>query len=818
MSENTFFVDLLLPLSVPRLYTYRIPLILNDEISIGKRVSVQFGKSKIYAAIIKNIHNQPPKNYEAKYILDILDENPIVSSNQLKFWEWISTYYLCTLGEVMNAALPAGLKLESQTKVFLNKEITIDYEELNEPEFLVIEALEIKSELTIAEISAISGFKTVHKLLKLLLEKDLIHIDISVSQRFKPKYERYLEFTEKYKNENELKALFTELDRAPKQLEVLMRFIHLSRTQKIVKKKELVTELKGDSGIAALIKKGVLTINLQKTDRLNLELNDNDLKEVTFSEEQQNAYYLIQNYFEEKKVVYLYGVTSSGKTQIYIECIRKVISEGKQALFLLPEIALTTQLISRLVNFFGNKIGVYHSKYSDNERVEVYNKVMFGEYDVVIGARSAIFLPFKNLGLIVIDEEHENSYKQYDPSPRYQARDAAIYLSSLYSANVILGSATPSVESFYNAQIGKYGLVNLEKRYGGVKLPDIQIADLRLAKEEKSITYSFSKTLLNSIHTALANKEQVILFQNRRGYTAVISCDICAYTSKCINCDVSLTYHKYTGKMHCHYCGFKQEILSSCPACGSNKLSEKTFGTEKIEEELQELFPDKKIARLDLDTTRAKNSFRKLLDDFESGEIDMLVGTQMVSKGLDFENVSLIGIINADTMLNYPDFRAFERSYQLMSQVSGRAGRRNKQGLVIIQTHQPLHKIIQMVASYNYQSLYESELIERKKFRYPPFYRLIQIDLKHKNAIKIEEASKILGDELKRQFGSRILGPETPLIARIRNYYIKTMVIKIEKEGVSITTVKEILLEIIRKFSERKENTSVIIRLDVDPQ
>lgn len=818
MEENTYFIDVLLPFAVPRLYTYRVPAAFNSLIETGKRVSVQFGKSKIYAAIIISIHHQPPKIYEAKYVLDVLDDDPIVSPNQIKFWEWISTYYLCTLGEVMNAALPAGLKLESQTKVFLNKEITIDYEILNEAEFLVIEALDIKNELTIAEISAITGFKTVHKLLKLLLEKDLIHIDVNVSQRFKPKFIRYIELDKKYADEKELKNIFTELDKAPKQLEALMRFIQLNRVRNLVSKKELIAELQGDSGLNALIKKNVLNISLRKVDRLLQEEDDSDLKEVIFSDEQQNAFLEINAYFNQNKVAYLYGVTSSGKTQLYIECIRKTILEGKQALFLLPEIALTTQLIGRLSKFFGSRIGIYHSKYSDNERVEVYNKVMNGEYDVIIGARSAIFLPFKNLGLVVVDEEHENSYKQYDPSPRYHARDCAIYLANLYGGNVLLGSATPSVESFYNATTGKYGLVKLEHRYGGVNLPSIQVADLRLGIEEKSLTYSFTKSLILAIQTALSKKEQIILFQNRRGYTAVISCAVCAYTTKCINCDVSLTYHKFSGKLHCHYCGFKQDLLKTCPACGSNKLSEKTFGTEKIEEELQELFPTQKIARLDLDTTRAKNSFRKLLDDFESGEINMLVGTQMVSKGLDFENVSLIGIINADTMLNYPDFRAYERSYQLMSQVSGRAGRREKQGSVIIQTHQPHHKIIQMVTNYNYQLLFETELIEREKFHYPPFYRLIQIDIKHKNAVKIDEASKLLGIELKKQFGNRVLGPETPLISRIRSYYLKTFLIKIEKEGVSVSSFKNVLMDVIQNFSEKKENGSVVIRIDVDPQ
>ncbi len=815
--QQTLFVEVILPLAISKTYTYRVPLNLNKQIEIGKRVVVQFGKTKIYTAIIYSISEIPPKLYEAKYILDILDEQPIVNSFQLKLWEWISEYYLCRLGDVMQAALPAALKLASETKIILLKNLEIDKAELNDKEFLIVDALEIQPELQVSEIVKLLGQKTVFPILKSLFEKGIIHISEEIIERYKPRKKAFLTLNPVYKDSENLRALFGVLEKAPKQLDALMAFIKLNKDKPEISKGEILeTGNCGEAAIKALTDKQIFLKEDKVISRLP-EAEIEELKNFELSELQAQEYESINIQFETKDVVLLHGITSSGKTLIYIRQIERVIKTGKQVLYLLPEIALTTQVIERLQHYFQNRIGVYHSKFSDNERAEVWNKTLKGEYQIILGARSAIFLPFGGLGLIIVDEEHESSYKQYDPAPRYHARDTAIYLAHIYKAKVLLGSATPSVESFYNAKTGKYGISQLQQRFGQSKLPEIKIVNIEEETQKKTIQYNFSSVLIEEATFALERKEQIILFQNRRGYTPFLLCRTCGFSPKCINCDVSLTFHKSTGKLHCHYCGYKQDLISTCPACGSTHIQDKGYGTEKIENDLSILFPNARIARMDLDATRSKYSFQKLLGDFEDGKIDVLVGTQMVAKGLDFGNVTLIGIINADSLLNYPDFRAYEKSFQLLSQVAGRAGRRDKTGRVIIQTVNPNHRILAQVIDTDYEGFFGIELNDRNKFRYPPFYRLIGLDIKHKDFGLVNLIAERLAVELRKVLGHRILGPEFPLIGRIRNYFIKTILIKIERDGISGQKVKQVLKEVLIHFEADKLNKGSIIQIDVDP-
>jgi len=817
IERKTLFIEVVLPLAIPKTYTYRVPLEMTGAISIGKRVVVQFGRAKIYTAIVYQVSETPPALYEAKYIIDVLDDEPIVNEFQLKLWKWISDYYLCHIGEVMQAALPSALKLASETRIILNNSTEFDKSELSDKEFLIIDALDIQSELKVSEISKLLGQKTVFPILRTLFEKNIIIISEEISEKFKPRKKAFISLHPQYKDPEQRKALFEILERAPKQLELLLAYFKLEKQQKEISKPDLL-EVSGSGAAAlkALIEKEVFLQEDKVVSRLSAEeletLHDfklNDAQEIALGE--------INEQLKERDVVLLYGETSSGKTQIYIRLIEQMLLEGKQTLYLLPEIALTTQVIERLREHFGGQVGIYHSRFNDNERAEVWQKVLKGEYKMVLGARSSIFLPFKDLGLIIVDEEHESSYKQYDPAPRYHARDTAIYLSHLHGASIVLGSATPSLESFYNAKIKKYGFVTLKGRYGGVKSPLIEVVSIAEETKRKTMQSHFTTVLINEIKAALSRKEQVILFQNRRGYTPLLLCTTCGFTPKCINCDVSLTFHKSSAKLHCHYCGYKQDVLSACPACGSTRIEQKGFGTEKIEDELQRIFTDAKIARMDLDSTRTRNSFQVLLNDFEEGKIDILVGTQMVAKGLDFGNVSTIGIVSADSMLNYPDFRAFERSFQMLAQVSGRAGRRAKQGKVIIQAYDTSHRIISQVIRGDYEEMFDTEILERRNFHYPPLYRLIQLDVKHKDLSKLVVISDSLAKVLRSQFGDRVLGPEAPLISRIRNYYIQTILIKVEKEGVSVQKIKEALQMILRNFDSQPANKGVYIHIDVDP-
>ncbi len=842
MSRTTYFVDVILPLAVPNLYTYRVPFELNDAIAIGQRVVVQFGRGKLYSALVRTIHENPPKQYAAKYIDSILDEHPIVHAKQFELWDWMSQYYMCNIGDVMVAALPGGLRLASETKIVLSLEYSKKIADVNlkisDKEVLIIDALEVKNVLTLQDISQIIEQKTVYPIIKSLIEKGIVLIQEELKEKFRPKIETYVRITDQADNEDNLKIIFDTLERkAHKQLDVVMAYVTLSKRyskERVeVKKSDIMKMIEGaEAALKSLVKKNIFELYDREVGRLaNYDsenkisaLNEiqlqvlNSIKKQFFGKDPEES---TSDIAQTKDVVLLHGVTSSGKTEIYVKLIEEALAKGKQVLYLLPEIALTTQIINRLRKYFGDTVGVYHSKFNENERVEIWNDVLNSrsensKFQIILGARSALFLPFSNLGLVIVDEEHDTSYKQYNPAPRYNARDGAIYLSHIHKAKTLLGSATPCLESYFNAQEGKYGFAEITQRFGGVQMPEIEIADVKEATRKKQMKSHFSPLLLDTVTLALEKKEQVILFQNRRGFAPQLECNMCAWVPQCSNCDVSLTYHKVSNQLRCHYCGYSIKPPSKCAACGDTDLKMKGFGTEKIEEELNIFYPRAKIARMDLDTTRSKFAHQHIIQDFEEGNIDILVGTQMVTKGLDFDNVSMVGILNADSMLNFPDFRSFERSYQLMAQVSGRAGRKNKRGKVIIQTQNPEHSIIQEVIANDYLSMYTNQLIDRKEFNYPPYFRLIEITVIHKDVNMVNVAAKYLADALKHHFSKRVLGPEFPIISRIRNLYHKNILLKIERDA-SVNQVKKIVSELLIKFKSNADYKSVRIQIDVDP-
>lgn len=813
--RETLFVEVVLPLSLAKNYMYRVPFELNEHIAVGKRVVVQFGKNKIYTALVKSVNQTAPEHYQAKYIIDVVDEHPIITANQLQLWDWMTSYYLCNEGDVMSAALPTGLKLASETIIVRKDDEPVE-EVLTDKENILINALNNQKRLTIDDVSALLGQKTVYPIINSLLEKDLIYIAEEVVEKYRPLLKSFVSLNAFYQEEENLKQLFEILERAPKQLNALLSYIKLYRQQNLIPKHQLLEDSGcGQAALKTLVDKGIFKVDKLPVSRLK-ENDDDFVLNFELSEAQDKALTQIETEFEQKDVVLLHGITASGKTQIYIKLIEKAIEKGGQVLFLLPEIALTTQIVQRIQRYFGDAIGVYHSKFNNNERVEIWNKVLNGKYRVVLGARSAVFLPFKELKLIVVDEEHESSFKQQEPSPRYQARDVAVYLAHLHQAKAVLGSATPSLESYYNAVNHKYGLVTVNERFGGVELPLHEVVSISEETKKKKMVSYFSSKLIDEIANTIEQKEQVILFQNRRGYATILICATCGFAPKCVNCDVSLTYHKTSGKLHCHYCGYHQSSINICPACGSVHIEQKGFGTERVEEELSLVFPDAKIARLDVDSTRTKNGLQQIISDFQEKKTDILIGTQMVAKGLDFDNVTLIGVINADTLFNYPDFRAFERSYQLLAQVAGRAGRRNKQGKVIIQAYDDSHRIIKQVIENKYLEMYNEELAERKMFHYPPFTRLIFINIKHKDQDLLNVAAQRFATALRQQLGKRVLGPEQPIVARVRNYYIKQVIIKSDKDT-SIQKVKSILKDTILQFLSEKDYRGVNIQVDVDP-
>lgn len=817
------YVDVIVPLPIAGQYTYSLPSEWEGSVQVGCRVVVSFGRKKYYTAIVTKVHETSPEGYETKDIEEVLDAHPIILPRQFQFWEWLSTYYLCTLGDVYKAAMPSGMKLESETMVVYNEEFeTADPLPKNEQKLL--DLLMVEHEQCITQLQKSSGLKGILPVLKRLLERKAVFVKEDLKRNYKPRTEARVRLVHPEMDEEKMQQLFNELGRAKKQLALLMKYVELSGwmgtdvSLKEVPKKTLIE--KADASVTILnnlVEKGIFEIYYQEIGRLNCSSRETVALNL-LNTYQQKAFEEITTCFHQKNVCLLHGVTSSGKTEVYIHLIQEALKEEKQVLYLLPEIALTTQITERLKRVFGHRLGVYHSKFPDAERVEIWQKQLSEEnYDVILGVRSSVFLPFKRLGLIIVDEEHENTYKQQDPAPRYHARNSAIMLASMYGAKVLLGTATPCIESYFNATTGKYGLVELKERYKEIRLPHIELVDIKELIHQKRMKGPFSPLLMKEIREALERKEQIILFQNRRGFAPMIECRTCGWVPKCKNCDVSLTYHKGLNQLTCHYCGYTHPVPKTCPACGGTELLNRGMGTERIEEDIQLAFPEAKVGRMDLDTTRTRTAYEKIISDFEQGKTDILIGTQMVSKGLDFEHVSVVGILNADTMLNYPDFRSYERAFQLMAQVAGRAGRKGKQGMVILQTKSPELPVIRQVMENDYEQLYGDQLAERQLFRYPPYYRLIYVYLKHRKEEVLDKAAEIMVAMLRSGLGERVLGPDKPPVARIQTLFIKKMVIKVELSA-SMTKVRDYLQAVQRTLLEDERFRTLTVYYDVDPQ
>ena len=814
-----YFVEVILPLALAKTFTYSISEAEYEYIQKGMRIAVPFGKSKIYTALAIDLHQNKPTLYEAKEIHQILDEKPIVTENQIKHWQWIASYYMCAIGDVYRGALPSALLLENETIITQRTGGFIDESLLSDDEFLIYQALQQQSSLKIQDIIGILNKKNVFPIIQKLIDKNVLVLQDEMQESYKPKLVRYIRLHSKYESSQGLNELLEILKNANKQKEIVLTYFQLSASEKkkLISVKKLVEASNVTSAVVkALIDKEIFEDYFLQQDRINFtgESNSNQLQ---LSLAQQKAFEEINTSFSEKEVCLLHGVTSSGKTEIYIKLIEEYLATAKQVLYLLPEIALTTQLVTRLQAHFGNKVAVFHSKYTNNERVEVWNQVLQNseKAQIVIGARSALFLPFSNLGFIIVDEEHEQTFKQVDPAPRYHARDASIVLASFFKAKVLLGSATPSLESYYNTAVDKYGLVEIKARYGNVMMPEIELVDLKDKYFRKRMTGHFSDVLIEGITTALSLGEQVILFQNRRGYSPLLECMTCGHVPQCQQCDVSLTYHKHKNQLRCHYCGYSIAKPTNCHSCSSIDLTTKGFGTEQIQQELTQLFPERKIGRMDQDTTRGKFGFEKIIDSFQNREIDIMVGTQMLAKGLDFDNVSLVGIMNADNMLFHPDFRAFERSFQTMTQVAGRAGRSQKQGKVIIQTYNPNHNIIQQVTHNDYLGMYKEQLYDRQIYKYPPYFRIVRITLKHREFDKLKEGAIWLYQVLSQNLNIPVLGPEEPGINRIRNEYIRTIMIKIP-QNLSIISTKKTIQKILNSFDAVPQYRAIKASLNVD--
>lgn len=796
---------------MPKLYTYAVPQNLDAEIQVGKRVEVQFGRNKLYTAIIYSISSTAPTEYVPKEILSVVDEQPIVTSQQLAFWRWMASYYMSTLGDVMQAALPAYFKLDSETYFVKNPNTEVNAEDLSDDEYLIVEALHFQEQISLKDVSDILQKKTVSKPIKSLLKRKVLYVKETLQEKYTPKFETFIAFQQ---DKFTLQQAFELVKKFPKQENILLAFVELSKKNNTVKRTELLKK----SGVSAdvlksIIKKEIFIAEDKIVDRIATK--ELETTQYTLSAAQQTTLNEITTQLIEKSVILLHGITSSGKTLLYVELIKSYIAQGKQILFLLPEIALTTQLVQRLEKWLGN-IAVYHSKFNNAERVEIWNKVLNNETQIIIGARSAVFLPFQNLGLIIIDEEHDVSYKQFEPAPRYQCRDAAIYLATQFKAKVLLGSATPSIESYTNAINEKYGLVKLNTRYGDVHEPKIKFVSLTEANKKKEIVAGITFYLRDEIQTALNNKEQVILFQNRRGYAPYLACNNCNWIPFCKNCDVSMTYHKFSNDLRCHYCGYIQSLITVCAACGTTDMQQKGLGTERIEEDLKTLFPTANIGRMDYDTVKTKHGHHKIMEAFESGQYNILVGTQMVTKGLDFGNVSLVGVLNADALLYYPDFRAMERAYQLITQVSGRAGRREKQGKVIIQIGNTQHQLVDFILENDYDAFFRTQMHERKQFNYPSYTRLIQLTIKHKEIkTTIEAANKIAG-YLNAKFPAWIIGPNAPLIQKINNVYLRTVLIKIPRGNIELQQIKNTIQQSINAIYQYKSFSQTRIIIDVD--
>jgi len=820
------FAEIIIPLALPKNYTWSVPAHLQEAVKVGCRVEVNLGKNKKYAGIVKRLHNEKPEFFEAKDILNLLDAEPVVFEEQLKLWEWIASYYMCSEGEVMAAALPAHFKLSSETILVFNDEYGEDFSALDHDEYLVAEALLIKRELKLTEVQEVLDSSHVYPVINRLIQKKVCYVWEALKQTYSPKKETYVILNPVYDNEENLEKLINEdkkLQRAEKQMELLLSYLHLIKTEGEVTKASLLKKSNAsDAQLKGLVDKSILITEKRVVDRLQF-LPKNVHIDFELSPAQQEAFEKVKAFFNEKQVCLLHGVTSSGKTQVYIKVMEEIMRSGRQVLYMLPEIALTSQIIRRLQKHFGGYIGIYHSKFTQNERVEIWNKVKSGELKIILGARSSLFLPFQNLSLIICDEEHDSSYKQQEPAPRYNGRDAAIYFASLFhgennqqTAKVLLGSATPALESYHNAVSGKYGLVELNQRYGEFHLPPIEIIDTKKIIQKDRSKVMLSPALTEAVNETVAKNRQVILFQNRRGYSPYQICSVCGWIPQCKYCDVSLTYHKLTNKLQCHYCGTTYPPLTICAACGSHSFMQKNFGTEKVEEQLHELFPDAKIARMDMDTVRGKNAHDVLIQQFEQRRIDILVGTQMVVKGLDFDFVDLVGIIDADGLLHFADFRVNERAFQLMEQVSGRAGRKGPTGKVMIQTLQPQHPVLQMVQLHDYKKMYTAEIESRKQFFYPPFSRIIHLSFKHKLKEVVEKAAYEFANSLKNKYGNYLVGPAEPVVGRVRNQYLIELLLKLPRDAKLIAQCKEDLLYQVAALHQHKSYKSVTVIADVD--
>ncbi len=822
MSE--LFAQVILPLSLHDAYTYKVPQSLANDIAPGKRVIVQFGKKKIYAALVLTVSNEKPETTEIKEVQQILDEHPVVLSENFKLWHWIAQYYCCTLGDVFRAALPTGLKLESKSRILLTG---VDTQvRLSEKEELILRQAEQDVSL-LSELERKLGTNFSYSALKSLMNKKLIYIEERVNAKYKPKTESFVKIHPEIGSEKTLSEKVESLKRAKKQQQLLFHFCAVCKTFEIdeiteIAKKQLLLNTSFSSGILKeLVKKKFLVEYKKQISRIE-EAKIEQVSINLLNRHQDKALVEIKKEFESKQVALIHGITASGKTEIYIHLIDEILKKGKQALYLVPEIALTTQIIQRLKNVFGNKVGIYHSRLNSQERVEIWDKVIqFKEepekgYQVVLGARSAVFLPFSKLGLVIVDEEHENSFKQFDPTPRYNARDMAVIMGFQNDAKILLGSATPSYESYHNALAGKYGLVNLLKRHSEMELPEIFVADLKRAYKRKEMRSILTPALFELMEEALEKKEQIILFQNRRGYSPFVECFSCGNIPKCNNCDVSLTYHKYKRRLSCHYCGFSYQLPDKCDECGSPEIKTRGFGTEKIEDEIKQLFRNARISRMDLDTTQSKDAFAKIVKNLEERKTDILIGTQMVTKGLDFDHVSVVGILNADNLINFPDFRAHERAYQLISQVAGRSGRKHKQGKVVIQTSQPDHPLIQIIQQQDYQQALKMHFEERQLFKYPPFYRLIKLVVKHKNVDTVNRVAEELAKMIRKHKQLIVMGPEFPLISRIQLWHQKEIWIKIHK-SLNLDFIKNEITNSTKNVKSQSMNSNCMINIDVDP-
>ncbi len=826
--QVTLFADVLLPVPVPQYYTYRVPSNWNPYVTIGKRVIVQFGPKKILTGIVVNVHQSPPSTYEAKYIQDVLDQEPVLNTIQLKLFRWIAKYYLCAEGQVLQVALPSGLKLSSQSRIQLHPEFqqdTCPYP-LDDREILLLQALEQEGSLDYSQAMESIGVKNLPKIIKSLLTKKAILLYEEVKEKYRPKKERRVRLSSDFTSHSSLEDQFDILQKKPKQTELLLKYLQHVQVLKDpeinlrgIQKSLLLSEGVSASSLKTLIKNKVMEEFEVVVSRLpDQDGLANPSKSITLTSPQTVARDEILSSFEKNKTVLFHGITGSGKTEIYIDLISQVLNSGLQVLYLLPEIALTTQIVRRLHKIFGNRMGVYHSRFSDNERVEVWRGILEGKFSFIVGVRSSIFLPFDNLGLIIVDEEHELSYKQFDPAPRYHARDVALVLARMHHARTLLGSATPSIESYYHAQKGKYALVHLDHRYRKVALPKYHLVNTTKERLKRRMTGMFTAELTRRLKHILAKGQQAIIFQNRRGYAPYLKCQVCAFTPQCPSCSVTLTYHLHYNQLRCHYCGYKQKMLDTCPSCESTDLELVGFGTEKIEEELRQVLPHARVQRMDLDTTRRKYSYQQIIDRFEQGEIDILIGTQMVSKGLDFGKVDLVGVLDIDRIMHFPDFRSHERAFQLITQVGGRAGRRTGDGLVLIQTSSPEHQLLRMISEHNYLQFYQHEITEREKFKYPPFTRLIRLTLKSSDQELGYRAAHELSNRLIQGLGkSRVLGPQEPLISKLRNLYQMELYIKLEKNTGQIEVIKKRLMQEITQLNEIPSYRSVRVIPDVDP-